>query len=72
MNKAAIDETELKYRVESHLINYGYFIVDDFGNYFIERAKAILKVIEKAMGKNIADKGAEQTIKEYGCSLEDN
>lgn len=72
MNKTAIDETELKYRVESHLINYGYFIVDDFGNYFIERAKAILKVIEKAMGKTIADKGAEQTIKEYGCSLEDN
>lgn len=72
MNKAEIDETELKRRVESHLINYEYFIVNDFGNYFIERAKAILKVIEKAMGKTIADKGAEQTIKEYGCSLEDN
>lgn len=72
MKKAEIDETELEYRVESHLINYRYFIVNDFGNYFIERAKAILKVIEEAMGKTIADKGAEQTIKEYGCSLADN
>ncbi|MDE5584532.1 MAG: DUF262 domain-containing protein [Ruminococcus sp.] len=72
MNKAEIDEAELKRRIESHLINYEYFIVNDFDNYFIERAKAILKVIEKAMGKTIADKGAEQTIKEYGCSLEYN
>lgn len=72
MKKAEIDETELEYRVESHLINYGYFIVNDFDNYFIERAKAILKVIEEAMGKTIADKGSEQTIKEYGCSLADN
>ncbi|MDE6834547.1 MAG: DUF262 domain-containing protein [Ruminococcus sp.] len=72
MNKATIDDMELKRRVESHLINYEYFIVNDFDNYFIERAKAILKVIEEAMGKTIADKGSEQTIKEYGCSLEDN
>ena len=36
----------------------------------IERAKAILKVIENAMGKTIADKSSEQTIKLYGCSLD--
>lgn len=72
MKKAEIDEVELRFRIESHLVNYDYLIVDDFDHYFIARAKAILKVIEAAMGKTIADKGSEQTIKEYGCSLEDN
>ncbi len=72
MKKAEIDEDELRFRIESHLVNYDYLIADDFDHYFIARAKAILKVIEAAMGKTIADKGSEQTIKEYGCSLEDN
>ena len=71
MEKAEIDETELRFRIESHLVNYDYLIADDFDHYFIARAKEILKVIEEAMGKTIADKGSEQTIKEYGCSLDD-
>lgn len=70
MKKAEIIEADLRMRVESHLINYDYLVSDDFDHYFIARAKAILKVIEVAMGKNISDKGAEQTIKEYGFSLE--
>ena len=72
MKKAEIDEAELRFRIESHLVNYDYLIADDFDHYFIARAKAILKVIEAAMGKTRADKGSEQTIKEYGCGLEDN
>ena len=55
---------------EEHLINYDYFIADDFNSYFIDRAKAILFVIEKAMGKSISDKASEQTIKLYGQTLE--
>lgn len=70
IKQAQIDEAQLKIRVESHLVNYDYFIKDDFNNYFVERAKAILKVIENAMGKTIADKSSEQTIKLYGCSLD--
>ena len=72
IKRAQIDEAQLKMRVESHLVNYDYFIKDDFNNYFVERAKTILKVIELAMGKNIADKASEQTIELYGCSLEEN
>lgn len=71
MRKARIDETELRTRVESHLVNYDSFIADDFDNYFIARAKSIMKVIEAAMEKTIADKGSEQTINLYGVSLED-
>ena len=69
---AEIDETELRKRIESHLINYDAFILDDFDSYFIDRAKAILKAIESAMGKTMPDKGSEQTIKAYGVSLDDN
>ena len=68
---AQIDEEELKSRVKSHLINYNAFVSDDFNTYFVDRAKAIMKVIENAMGNTISDKGSEQTIKCYGESLED-
>ena len=71
MRKAAIDESEYRGRVESHLVDYDRFIVDDFDGYFVARAKALMKVIEAAMGKRIADKGSEQTINLYGVSLED-
>lgn len=71
MKKADIDETQYRIRVESHLVNYEAFINDDFDTYFVDRAKAIMKVIENAMGKAIADKGSEQTIRLYGVSLEE-
>jgi hypothetical protein len=71
MRKAEIDESEFRSRVESHLVDYESFIVDDFDSYFIARAKAIMKAIEAAMGKAIADKGSEQTVNLYGVSLEE-
>lgn len=70
MRKAQIDEQQFRFRVESHCVDYDAFISDDFDTYFINRAKAILKVIEAAMGKTIPDKGSEQTIKLYGSTLE--
>ena len=70
MKAAEIDENQLRQRVESHLVNYDAFIQDDFDTYFIDRAKAIMAVIEIAMGKTISDKGSEQTINLYGVSLE--
>lgn len=72
MRNAQIDEAELQKRVESHMVNYDAFIHDDFDTYFIDRAKAIMKVIESAMGKSISDKASEQTIKIYGVDLEDS
>ena len=72
MRKAEIDENEYRTRIESHLIDYDSFISDDFEHYFIARAKAIMKVIEAAMDKTIADKDSEQTRKVFGVSLEDN
>ena len=71
MRKAEIDEAELRSRVESHLVDFDLFMADDFDGYFIARAKAIMKAIEAAMGKTIADKGSEQTKNIYGVTLED-
>lgn len=68
---ADIDEATLKTRIESHLVDYEAFVNDDFDSYFISRAKKLLKIIEKAMGKTIADRNAEQTIKAFGVSLDD-
>ena len=72
MRKAEIDESNLRFRIESHLVDYDFFINDDFDSYFIARAKALLNVIESAMGKSVADKGSEQTINIYGITLESN
>ena len=69
IKKANIDEAQLRMRVESHLVDYDAFIADDFDAYFIARAKRLLSVIESAMGKAVADKGAEHTIHQFGCSL---
>lgn len=71
MKAAQISEAQLRQRVESHLVNYDAFIRDDFDAYFIDRAKAIMLVIEGAMEKTISDKGSEHTINSYGVSLED-
>ena len=70
MKDANITEEQLRMRIESHLIDYNALIHDDFHTYFIERAKRILNVIEGAMGKEIADKGSEQTIQAFGSSLQ--
>lgn len=68
--KAQIDEAQLRQRIESHLIDYDALIKNDFDAYFIARSKRLLDVIERAMGKTVADKSSEQTIQQFGCSLE--
>ena len=69
MADANIDEEELRQRIESHLINYVAFSADDFDTYFIDRAKKLLTIIEKAMGKKVADRSSEQTVNAFGQSL---
>ena len=70
MKGAQIDEMQLRLCIESHLTDYDKLVADDFDSYFIERAKRLLGVIESTMGKTISDKSAEQTVQQFGCSLE--
>lgn len=72
MNIAGIDENQLKQRIESHFINYNALSTDNFDVYFVDRAKKLLSIIEDAMGKKVADRGSEQTINAFGCSLEES
>lgn len=69
MSDANIDESQLRHRIESHLIDYDALAADDFDTYFIDRAKKLLTIIEKAMGKQVADRSSEQTVNAFGASL---
>lgn len=62
-------EDDLKQRIESHCVNYEMLVADDFDAYFIDRAKKLLSLIEKAMGKPVSDRNAETTIEQFGASL---
>ena len=64
-----LTEQELQERIESHMINYDALSSDDFDMYFIERAKSLLTLIEKAMGKQVSDKASDETIKQFGQTL---
>jgi hypothetical protein len=69
MSDANIDEAQLRQRIESHMIDYDALAADDFDTYFIDRAKKLLTIIEKAMGKQVADRSSEQTVNAFGASL---
>lgn len=66
---SGMTEEDLKKRIESHYINYEMLITDNFDDYFIERAKALLGLIEQAMGKQVSDKAAEATKQQFGTEL---
>jgi hypothetical protein len=68
--EAEIDDGTMGTRVESHLVDYDLLISDDFEEYFVNRARQLLVLIEQAMKKSISDRGSEETIKAFGCSLE--
>ena len=65
-----LTEDVLRSRIESHLVNYNALVTDDFDKYFVDQAKSLLDLIEKAMGKKVADRNSENTIEQFGTSLE--
>lgn len=66
---SGLTEAELKARIESHCVDYDALVRDDFDAYFVDRAKKLLGLIEKAMGKPVSDRDAEITIEQFGASL---
>lgn len=64
-----LTEADLKERIESHCVDYDALVRDDFDTYFVGRAKKLLELIEKAMGKPVSDRDAEITIEQFGASL---
>ena len=64
-----LTEDELQARVESHFVDYAKLKANDFNGYFIDRAKNLLSLIEKAMNKPVTDRDAENTLDQFGASL---
>ena len=69
MANKGLDQNKIEEAIESHKINYLYLSNDNFDDYFIDRAKQLLKLIEKAMGKAVSGRDSEETIREFGNSL---
>ena len=63
-NTANLDEN-----LKSHFISLEDIKNDNFDVYFIKRAKAILKLVEQAMGKTISGLDSENVIQKYGSPL---
>lgn len=70
IEKNMIDTIKLDKNLESHFISVDDIKTDNFDNYFIKRAKAILSLIEKAMGKKISGLDSENVIQKYGVALD--
>ena len=60
---------DLNKYISSHLINLEYLKLDNFDDYFAERAKALLDLISNAMGKTIANRDSEEMIAAFGKSI---
>ncbi len=67
-----LNEDLVKRAIESHKVNFDYLVNDDFNAYFIDRAKQLLNLIEKATGKAISGRDSKETINGFGQSLLDN
>lgn len=69
MANKGLDKAKIVEAIESHKINYDFLSSDNFDDFFIDRTKQLLKAIEVATGKSIAGRDSEDTIREFGCSL---
>lgn len=69
MFNKGLTEQQVKEAISSHKINYDLLRADDFDEFVLDRAKRILSSIEKAMGKTVAGRDSEETIKAFGRAL---
>lgn len=65
-----VTEADVNAYAASHLIDVDDFRADRFDEYFIKRAKALLRLIGSAMGKPIVNLGGEDVVNAFGASLE--
>lgn len=59
MKEANIDEAKMDEILKSHLISAEFLREDDFSGFIKDRKEALLKVIEKAMGKKVIRENEE-------------
>lgn len=69
MANKGLTQDQIRETISSHKINFDYLVADDFEGFIIDRAIRLLDRIERAMGKSIAGRDSEETIKFFGASL---
>ncbi len=69
MANKGLTQLQMCEAISSHKINYDLLRADDFDGFIIDRASRLLDRIEKAMGKTIAGRDSEETIKAFGKPL---
>jgi hypothetical protein len=65
-----VSEYEANRNVSTHLVDIDDLKADRFDDYFVKRAKALLKLIGEAMGRPIVNLGGEDIISAFGKTLE--
>lgn len=69
VNSHKVNEESLDEHLQSHLIDPSILKEDHFSGFIVDRAKRILDLIEKAMGKAISGRDSEETVKAFEYSL---
>ena len=64
-----VSEDKIDYALESHNINPTLLKIDSFDAFIIDRAKRLLNLIEKAMGKAVSGRESNSTIQHFGEAL---
>lgn len=69
--KAGVPEASIRARIEGHQISFEYLASDDFDAFFDARRRALLGLIGRAMGKEIADIAGGQPMTAEDYELDD-
>ena len=69
MANKGLTQLQMCEAISSHKIDYDILKADDFDGFIIDRAIRLLNRIEQAMGKAIAGRDSEDTIKAFGKPL---
>lgn len=64
-----VDEAALDDHLRSHLIAPENLKANNFDKFIVDRAKALLDLIEGAMGKKVSGRDAEETVRAFGAVL---
>lgn len=64
-----VSSSNLNINIESHGIDVGSLREDDFSKFFVLRAKNLLNLIGKAMGKPITNLDGSDVVEAFGASL---
>lgn len=68
--KSSVSSEELDEYVKSHLIDCDLLRKNDFENFIVDRARKLLKAIEKKTGRTISGKDSDEVKQAFGAGLE--